>query len=285
MNNKLPIGLSTCGNKPLNEQGFAAMKEAGIDVIELSSGNYDSFDFKAIQANSEKYGVKLWTLHLPFMPFDKLDVSSLNKELRSYTVDFSSELIKKASEYGIHKYVIHPSGEPIDDAEREERMKCSMDSLNELAERAWKCGSVIAVEDLPRTCLGRDSSDINRLISVNDKLRVCFDTNHLLAEDITTFIKNVGSKIITTHVSDYDLVNERHWLPGEGVIDWQALYNTLQEINYEGPWLYELGFAPEKTILRRELTCKDFVDNAQAIFRGEAPVPVGKPKENLGFWG
>ena len=56
------------------------------------------------------------------------------------------------------------------------------------------------------------------LISADDRLRVCFDTNHLLKESIIDFIYNVGDKIITTHVSDYARENERHWLPGEGVI-------------------------------------------------------------------
>jgi len=280
-----PIGLSTCGNKPLDEQGFASMKEAGIDVIELSSGNYDTFDFQAIRVNSETYGVKLWTLHLPFMPFDQLDISSCNPALRTHTISFVMDLIKKASEYGIDKYVIHPSGEPIDDSEREERMKCAMDSLHELAEKAAACGSVLVVEDLPRTCLGRDSFDINRLISVHDKLRVCFDTNHLLSEEIPSFIRNVGSKIITTHISDYDRVNERHWLPGEGVINWQELYQTLQEIHYTGPWLYELGYDCPGSIVRRPLTNADFAENALSIFRGEAPSAIGTVKENLGFWG
>ena len=48
---------------------------------------------------------------------------------------------------------------------------------------AQQLGQVIAVEDLPRTCLGRESSEMLELISVNDKLRVCFDTNHLLQKD------------------------------------------------------------------------------------------------------
>ena len=102
------------------------------------------------------------------------------------------------------------------------------------------CGAVIAVEDLPRTCLGNTSDDIRKLISVNDKLRVCFDTNHLLEEDNIEFMKKLADKIITLHISDYDFLNERHWLPGEGKLDWAAMFSTLKEIGYNGVWMYEI---------------------------------------------
>ena len=83
------------------------------------------------------------------------------------------------------------------------------------------------------------------------------------------FVHRIGKKIITLHVSDYDFVNERHWLPGEGKNDWQAIYKALQEIEYNGVWLYELGFGSTKKITReRPLTCEDFVRNAREIFEG-----------------
>ena len=31
-----PIGLSTCGNKPLDEKSLLAMKASGIDYLKLS---------------------------------------------------------------------------------------------------------------------------------------------------------------------------------------------------------------------------------------------------------
>lgn len=29
------------------------------------------------------------------------------------------------------------------------------------------------------------------------------------------------------HVSDYDIVDEKHWLPGEGEVDWEMVCNSL----------------------------------------------------------
>ena len=165
-------------------------------------------------------------------------------------------------------------------------MDCAKEHLCTLAELAKAEGATICVEDLPRTCLGSCSAEIKELISANDALRVVFDTNHLLSEDIKTFIREVGDKIVSTHISDYDYANERHWLCGEGDVDWQELYSTLKEAGYAGAWLYELGFDSPSSITReRALTCKDFVRNATEIFENKPITVFGKRKPNLGMWG
>ncbi len=274
----LEIGLSTCG-KVINEKLFYAYSEAGISCMEIavSPAEYDALDMKRIRALADGYGVTLWSYHLPFLPFDRLDIS--RRDLAPYTVEYLSGLICRAAEVGVDKFVVHPSGEPIADAERTERMSIAMESLSTLAERAFREGAVIAVEDLPRSCLGRDSSDILTLLSADDRLRVCFDTNHLLYEDNLDFIRRVGSKIITTHVSDYDFIDEKHWLPGEGEVDFTALARELTGVGYRGAWLYEVAFTAPDTLIRpRELNCLDFASNAKQILSGQKPAVIGKRK-------
>ena len=213
-----------------------------------------------------------------FIQSSKLEISQ--KELAGSTIAYFEELIKKAANVGIDKFVIHPSGEPIAPEDRAERLKVSKESLFKLSSIATRNGSVIAVEDLPRTCLGNCSDEMLELISVDPALRVCFDTNHLLGESQVDFIKRVGNKIVTLHVSDYDFINERHWLSGEGLSDWNAIYKALQEVGYSGAWLYEVGFGSTKTIIReRMLTCNDFVRNANEIFRGETITVIPNRKE------
>lgn len=65
-------------------------------------------------------------------------------------------------------------------------------------------------------------------------------------------------------------------LPVECEVNWQEVLSALREIGYAGPWLYEVGYAPAKTIRRRKLSARDFVDNAQMIFAGERPVAIGR---------
>ncbi len=280
------IGLST-NRKHIDEELFKAYRGAGISAMEISVPyeELSSLDFAQLQLLSKKYDVKLWSFHLPFMPFDIIDISSIDENIRQNSVDLCAEYIKKAANIGINKFVIHPSGEPISDIERKTKMEHAKESLDKLSEIAHKEDSVVAVENLPRTCLGKNSSEMIELIAANDKLRVCFDTNHLLTENIPSFIQKLGDRIATVHISDCDFMNERHWLPGEGSIDWESLLKALESVNYAGPWLYEIAFTPPNTIIRsRDLTCHDFYRNAMELFSGKPFTILSKHKENLGMW-
>ena len=278
------IGLSTpCGL--ITDENLASHNAVGFDVIEISDAmdGYARFDFDRAHALLEKYGIKPHSMHLPFSPFTELDLS--NPALAERTLEYYRGLIEKGTRIGVKIFVIHPSGEPIKDEARALRMATAKQSLAVLAEIAGEHGAVIAVENLPRTCLGKNSAEIAELISAHGALRACFDMNHLLAENTADFMRRIGENIITTHISDYDFVNERHWLPGEGKVDWQEVISVLREIGYSGPWIYELGFACPKTILRdRALTCEDFARNAAELFAGEELTVISRPKPNLGWW-
>ena len=277
------IGLSTpCRN--ITEENMASYRAAGLTVMEISDGmeGYASFDYERARALADQYGVKLHSMHLPFMPFTQIDISA--PLLADGTVEYYRGLIEKGASIGIRIFVLHPSGEPIKE-ERSIRLETAKKSLARLAEIASANGAVIAVENLPRTCLGRNSAEIAELLSAHEDLRACFDTNHLLAEPLADFMRNIKDRIITTHISDYDFVNERHWLPGEGKIDWQEILSVLAEIGYEGPWMYELSLACPKTILRdRSLCHADLALNAKELFSGKSPTVISQPKPNLGWW-
>ena len=278
------IGLSTCSSR-ITEETFSGYSSAGLEFMEISDNieGYARLNYSELSALSEKYGVKIWSMHLPFGPFTVLDLS--NPALAEYTVEYYAELIKKGAEIGVDKFVLHPSGEPIKEEERRLRMETAKASLGALAKIAAKHGAVICVENLPRTCLGKNSEEIAELVSAHPALRVCFDTNHLLSEDPAEFVRKIGEKIATIHVSDYDFVNERHWLPGEGKIDWQAILAALREINYSGVWMYEIELRCPKTILRdRAFVYEDFSKNAKELFAGEKPTVFSSPKPNLGWW-
>lgn len=276
------IGLSTATE--ITEELFASYKRAGIECMEVSRGKEetDAYDYDKIKEWSEKYGIELYSFHLPFMPFGVLDIS--NPNLAESTIEYLKDIIDKACAIGIDKFIIHASGEPIDENDRTKRMECAKNSLNILATYTKERGAVLCVEDLPRTCLGRDSSDILELISANENLRVCFDTNHLLGEENIDFIRKVGDKIITLHVSDYDRVNERHWLPGEGINDWQQIILELNKIGYSGAWLYEINYETGTIIRDRAIVDEDFVRNANELFENKPLTLFSKPKPNLGYW-
>lgn len=287
MQKKLRIGLSTSGALP-TEELFENYAKSGIEAMEISLRNdkCSELDYKATEKYANDTGIELWSYHLPFFSNEfRLDVAALDPEVIKKTFERQAALIGRGADIGITKFIIHPCLEPVADEDRNERMKVAKDTLSKLSDVAKSEGATLCVEDLPRSCLGRTADEIKELISANPDLRVCFDTNHLLTESVTSFVRALGDKIVTLHVSDYDNVNERHWLPGEGIINWHELYDTLLDVGYDGVWNYELGFACPKTIFRdRDLTCDDFVRNANEIFNHEKLTVISTPKPNLGMW-
>ena len=286
------LGLSTCCMSADHgvEDIFKAYSENGIEYMELSYGYHDNYldiDWELVKKCICKYpNVKVWSFHIPFGPFSKLNIATRDEQLLNYTMEFYRGCIDRIAELGIKIAVIHPSGEPHSPEDREELLEIAANSLAELATYAEPTGVTIAVEDIPRTCLGNCSSDIKKLIAKHPALRVCFDTNHLLDERNVDFVRELGDKIVTLHVSDYDFCNERHWLPYEGKVNWVELVEALENVGYNGVWMYEIGFKAGKNIDRdRDLNFDDFKRNHAACINKQPTAPIGTPnREGCMAW-
>lgn len=261
-----------------SEGHFEQLRAAGVDAVEISgpAGNYPTIRWQNVIGYAKNTGIELWSFHLPFSPFCMNDISSPDPYVRKTTIDYHKVLIDRAAGLaGIKNMVIHPSGEPIAEEDRAEHMKYAKESLSILSDFCADYGARMLVENLPRTCLGRDASDIKELLSADERVRCVFDTNHLLGgRSPVDFAHEIGDKIVSLHVSDYDGVDEKHWLPGEGIIDWMALMDALDDIGYAGPFLYELGYDMPEPCKRphlyditrpRLLTPEDFVRNHEEL--------------------
>lgn len=245
-------GTSTCilGDQTLAD-AICGIAAAGFDCIEISTSlkNYlEDFDlphrYGEYAALAAREGIALWSLHLPFSRV--YDISSEDDNARSDAVSTNLSLIDIAHEMGIGTVVLHPSSEPIADAQRAERMRRSRDGILRHVERAARHGMCVAVEDLPRTCLCNTAEEMCTLLD-GTEARVCFDTNHCLKEDSVAFLDALhkgGAKVQTLHLSDYDRIDERHILPGTGTNDWKGILDALARMDYAGPMMYEVGQYP-----------------------------------------
>ncbi len=281
------VSVSTVALPDLSYESFCEFKANGIELFELSLAKelYETIDYSVIKANAEKAGVKIRSFHLPFYPKLLNDPSSLEEEYRKTTLDLQKRMIATAAYLGCEIAVIHPSREPYEDHEREARLAASKEVLGILAEYAARFGIQLAVENLPRTCIGRDSKEILELISADERLGVCYDTNHLLSESAETFIEACGDRIVTLHVSDYDFLDERHWLPGEGKNDWTKIVSSLKKVGYNGPWNYEVNSVAPASIARRDdLKASDYKRNAEEVLTGGSITVIGTPATDLKHW-
>ena len=223
-----------------------AVHQAGIKVIELAWRN-DAFDlFNPVNErtcrfwieNSRELGISIWTLHLPYGP--AFDISAVSEAASVEASRLLCRLMQLAHEWGIPMVVLHPSWEPITDEERPQRLEACRRALSVLADEAEALGIRIAVECLPRTCLGNSGREIASLLAADPGLGICCDVNHLLLEAPECFIREQGERIFTVHMSDCDGRDERHWMPGMGSIRWDEVLRALVLHDYQGPFMFEV---------------------------------------------
>jgi sugar phosphate isomerase/epimerase len=202
-------------------------------------------------------GCPVWSVHLPFGVYH--DLSTPQETLRSAAVDEAITLMTAAAKGGAKVAVIHPSAEPIADEDRPRHREQCRRSIEALT--AAMGGSIaIAMECLPRSCLFSSAQEAYDLLDGTDA-GLCMDTNHPHHEPPAQFIRKLGKKIVTCHISDDDGLDEKHWMPGTGVISWEDVLRALLDIPYQGRFIYEL--TPPSGLERAGL---DFSHNARYLW-------------------
>lgn len=222
-----------------DEEKIADCAKSGIDVLEhdclWNDPKCADYDYIKIQQCAKNHGIYMQSVHLALG--DELDIS--NMQTKPFALDVLTRQIIAAAKADIKYAVLHASAEPIGESERKSRLETAADSVMKLCKTATECGITLCLEDLPRTCLCNDTAELASLLSVDSSLKVCFDVNHLLKCSHKQFFVAFGDKIVTTHISDYDFVDDRHWVPGEGNIDWVKLADLFEQYNYSGAFLFE----------------------------------------------
>ena len=267
------LGSSSCFFRSLEVEDLKAVKAAGINCIELSYRYEEYLEVLDFPNRAEEYaknaalaGLGIWSIHLPFSR--QWDISSTDAEIRNQIIETNKRLIQAAGRIGIQTAVLHPSSEPIAQEEREKRLQLSREAILELQKTAAQAGVVLAVENLPRTCLCNQADEMIRLLD-GTGATVVFDTNHSLQQDNVTFLKalaKAGLTVQSLHISDYDGVDERHRLPGIGINPWNSILDTLEEIGYRGPLMYEVSQKPK---IGDPVTLEMLADNMKALVAGD----------------
>lgn len=270
---KLKRGTSLCFTHSAEYEALKTLHDAGIDCVEFSF-NFDTYMNKMnfpecaeeYAAAAKEIGIELWSIHLPFSR--KLDISSADDGQRELILDTNKKLIAAAGRAGFRVAVLHPSSEPITDEDRPSRLARSREGIIMLREAADAAGIALAVENLPRTCLCNRSGEMIDLIK-GTGADIVFDTNHSLIEENVAFLSALaasGIKIRTLHISDYDFVDERHRLPGDGLNNWAGILSVLEGVGYDGPLMYEVPDIPKE---REKISVDELVANMKALAAGE----------------
>lgn len=218
------------------------LASAGIASVELAPSLFtDALDPATVRGQLHKQQIAISSLHAPFgAPIDPSSLVSAIAEAAIKSVEATLEL---AAQLDAPLVVLHASYEPIEAAEREQRLAQAQASLAIIGAQAMRLGRRIAIEWLPRSCLGNQLDELLALISALPAQvgGICLDTNHVMGQyaALPEFIQTLGARLIALHLSDYDGIDECHWPPGQGVVNWPGCLMALNAIGYRGPWTFE----------------------------------------------
>jgi len=243
---KTPFPLSVSLHTLDREQQLSTMKllaKSSVSFVEIWEPTFKQdpdYLSKALKTLSQA-GVKARTVHAKFG--GELDLSSPDPDVRESGITAANQAIDLAVKMKAEIVIIHPSAEPISDNEREKRRNFSRASLAAITMHASQARCRVAVELLPRTCLGSSAARLLGLLQDLDPktVGICLDTNHLMGKFdlLPQMVRDLGRRLLALHCSDYDGIDEKHWPPFRGVINWKAFLLALKDINFSGPIHYQ----------------------------------------------
>ncbi len=241
---RFPLGVSLHTLDP-EQQLATAERLAGSSVkaVELWEPDFDKDEHHVTEMRRllAIAGVTARTVHAAFG--GALDPSSPNPDVRAAGIEAFRAALDLAVRMQAQIVVVHASAEPILDEERAARIAEAQRSIRTMAKMAGNVGCRIAVELLPRSCLGNSAQELLALLEGIDPQTagVCLDTNHMMADFVALpdAVRTLGPRLIALHCSDYDGIDEKHWPPLRGVIDWPAFLTALSDIRFQGPLNYE----------------------------------------------
>ncbi|MDD3155531.1 MAG: TIM barrel protein, partial [Victivallaceae bacterium] len=193
---------------------------------------------------AEHYCGAIGSIHLPFMPSEKMFVSSPDESLRKKGVEFMGNFIRSCKGIPNRHYTLHSISEPVPDSERGARIAALRRSMEELLPFTMEQGASLNLELLPRSCIGNTAQELLQCVDGLPKagIGVCIDVNHFMSDaaGVPDAIERLAPWIRTMHLSNYDGVDECHWHCFFGVLDWRAILAQLRKLPQDVLCIFEV---------------------------------------------
>jgi len=250
------------GPEPL-EGYFPFAHENGFPWMELSCNNPNNFldKFNAeridnIKKLKDQYGLRYGLHSASFVNSAEIE-PTVRKAVEQHLIDYMNLAHRLEAEYIVLHFGYHFSLFP------DEVFKCLAQSYTPVVELAEKYALPIGIENMNKihedaeiVYLGVYIDEFKRMFDAlpSKFFGLTLDVAHasLLPEGPQGFIEAFPDKIISTHISDNDLVLDRHLPVGEGKIDFKKVFKQLIGIGFEGTLNIELPKSNEDRLLSKK---------------------------------
>jgi len=278
LSGKLKIGFSSNAyTKKSLEYAIQSISDIGYEGIEIVLDIPHAFlpisedSIKNIQSSLEKCKLKVTNLNANTVvgwydtktEVEKFEpsLSNTDEKLRRWRISYTKKAIDLASKLNAPS-ICTTSG--VLNNLHKNTLKNLQSSLKELDNYAEEKNVKLAIEYEPGLLIGK-ADDVFPLTKEFSNVGLNFDVCHaaVLGEQISEVIEKFGKKIFHTHISDCKNREHYHLIPGEGTIDFDAMYSSLLKIGYNGfltAELYTYSSEPEMAAKKALIRLKNLVN-------------------------
>ena len=212
-------------------------RELGLEMFELSVGDDVPFDHRRTRERAASLGLDLLIGPGGAWPLE-CDLSSDDPAERKKGLAWHKKQVDVAAEIGAVAYAGAMYGHPGVVKRRRppaDEYQWTADGLHTLAEYAERREVTIALEPMShfRTHMVNTPDQLMRLIGLadHDRLRVLFDTYHILTEirSYAAALKTLQPRLIAIHACEND-----RGAPGGGLVPWAEIFSALRGIGFNG---------------------------------------------------
>ncbi len=159
------------------------------------------------------------------------------KEDRDLRIKHTIDCINLAEKLGAKNISIEPGG-PVDfPANREKYLELFAAGIKEILPHAEKKQIKILIEPEPELLLETSTEFLHFMEGFNsDYLKLNFDIGHFYCvnEDPSTLIPKLAEYIEHFHMADIKNRKHHHLIPGLGSIDFRKVFESMENIGYNG---------------------------------------------------
>jgi len=195
------------------------------------------------------------------------DVADPDARKREQDIERLLRHIDISARLGVRNVVVHPGGRQGDTpTEQARNLRLNVEAFRRLGDFAGERGVRICIENVSCPGAVTPSELLGLLEHINHSaVGVNLDTSHahMNGVDVAEAIRELGSSLFATHISDNDGSGDQHLTPGGGTIDWLAVMEAFHEVNYQGLFNLEIPGERHAVSALRELKTRFALDVAE----------------------
>lgn len=260
------------------EFGFTHIDFSQVDnVTELYTCSDKELENKMIHEKEllQEAGLFVSQVHGPWR-FPPKDFTDTDRADRMEKIKRSMNATKIL---GCENWVIHPImpfgwDEKITNPGHEQQTwEINCQFMREILTTAKEYDITICLENMPMPnfSIGSPEEILRFVKEINDDhFKICLDTGHAAVYpngNPAAAVRMLGDYIKVLHVHDNNGVEDFHWLPYFGIINWNEFGKALNEIGFQGVFSYESYSHKNLPSPYYENTCRMMVEIAEGILK------------------